>query len=80
VIDRNRANGKEDCVAVVRYQGFRLNIVRPELRRGLTLIGKLKGPTLQMASIVLNADACHCMADYVWPPAGKAINARPRTG
>ncbi|MGQ0578471.1 MAG: 4Fe-4S dicluster domain-containing protein [Betaproteobacteria bacterium] len=60
VIDRNRCEGKEDCVAVCPYQVFSIGTVAPEQRRGLTLIGKLKGYAHKWRqSFALNADACH---------------------
>lgn len=43
VIDRNRCEGKKECVAVCPYKVFTIATVAPELRRGLSLRGKLKG-------------------------------------
>jgi NAD-dependent dihydropyrimidine dehydrogenase PreA subunit len=43
VIDRNRCEGKKECVAVRPYNVFTIATVAPELRRGLSLRGKLKG-------------------------------------
>ena len=43
VIDRNRCEGKKECVAVCPYNVFSMGTVEPELRRGLSLRGKLKG-------------------------------------
>ncbi|MGH8731696.1 MAG: 4Fe-4S dicluster domain-containing protein [Burkholderiales bacterium] len=60
VIDRNRCEGKEDCVAVCPYQVFSMGTVAPEQRSGLTLIGKFKGYAHKWhQSFALNADACH---------------------
>ena len=60
VIDRNRCEGKEQCVAVCPYHVFTMATVAPELRRGLTLRGKLKGFTHRwQQAFASNADACH---------------------
>lgn len=42
-IDRNRCEGKGDCVAVCPFNVFTLGIVPPEQRRALSLFGKLRG-------------------------------------
>ena len=60
VIDRNRCEGRQDCVAVCPYQVFSIATVAPDQRRGLTLIGKLKGYAHKWRqSFALNAEACH---------------------
>ncbi len=74
VIDRNRCEGKEDCVAVCPYQVFSIGTVAPEQRRGLTLMGKLKGYTHKwQQSFALNADACHACGLCVAACPEKAI-------
>ena len=60
VIDRNRCEGKEQCVAVCPYHVFTMATVAPELRSGLTLRGKLKGFAHRwQQAFASNADACH---------------------
>ena len=43
VIDRNRCEGKGDCVAVCPYDVFTIGTLLADERRGLSLVGKLKG-------------------------------------
>jgi NAD-dependent dihydropyrimidine dehydrogenase PreA subunit len=75
VIDRNRCEGKEDCVAVCPYQVFSMGTVAPEQRRGLTLRGKLKGYAHKWhQSFALNADACHACGLCVAACPEKAIS------
>jgi NAD-dependent dihydropyrimidine dehydrogenase PreA subunit len=75
VIDRNRCEGKEDCVAVCPYQVFSMGTVAPEQRRGLTLMGKLKGYAHKWRqSFALNADACHACGLCVAACPEKAIS------
>lgn len=59
VIDRNRCEGKADCVAVCPVSVFGLHVLPVEQRANLTLIGKLKGFTHKWRQAVLvNQDAC----------------------
>jgi NAD-dependent dihydropyrimidine dehydrogenase PreA subunit len=77
VIDRNRCEGKQDCVAVCPYQVFSMGTVAPEQRHGLTLIGKLKGYAHKwQQSFALNADACHACGLCVATCPEKAISLR----
>lgn len=62
VIDRNRCEGKEDCVKVCPYDVFTIGKVQPEQRKGLSLSlrGKLKGYAHRwQQAFATNADACH---------------------
>jgi 4Fe-4S ferredoxin len=43
VIDRNKCEGKAECVAVCPYHVFSLGVLPKAARSGLSLIGKLKG-------------------------------------
>jgi NAD-dependent dihydropyrimidine dehydrogenase PreA subunit len=75
VIDRNRCEGSQDCVAVCPYQVFSMGTVAPEQRRGLTLIGRLKGYAHKWhQSFALNADACHACGLCVTACPEKAIS------
>jgi NAD-dependent dihydropyrimidine dehydrogenase PreA subunit len=75
VIDRNRCEGKEDCVAVCPYQVFSMGTLAPEQRRGLTLRGKFKGYAHKWhQSFALNADACHACGLCVTACPEKAIS------
>ena len=42
-IDRNRCEGKADCVAVCPYDVFEIGVLPPQERSGLSWRGKLKG-------------------------------------
>lgn len=42
-IDRNRCEGKGDCLAVCPYQVFSLGVLTPDQRTGLSLKGRIKG-------------------------------------
>jgi NAD-dependent dihydropyrimidine dehydrogenase PreA subunit len=41
-IDRNRCEGKEDCVRVCPYSVFEIGTLSAEDRRGLSLVGRIK--------------------------------------
>ena len=41
IVDRNRCEAKEDCVAVCPYGVFEVRTLRPEERTGLSLRGRL---------------------------------------
>ena len=60
VIDRNRCEGKADCVRVCPYDVFEMGTLGDEQRRGLSFIGKLKafGHGYRQAFVV-RGDACH---------------------
>jgi NAD-dependent dihydropyrimidine dehydrogenase PreA subunit len=60
VIDRNRCEGKEQCVALCPYRVFLIATVPVEERRGLSLRGKLKGYVHRwQQAFAVNAQACH---------------------
>jgi NAD-dependent dihydropyrimidine dehydrogenase PreA subunit len=60
VIDRNRCEGKRQCVAVCPFDVFSMAILPPEERRALSLGGKLKGFAHRwQQAFASNADACH---------------------
>ncbi len=74
VIDRNRCEGKKECVAVCPYHVFTMATVEPELRRGLSLRGKLKGFAHRwQQAFASNADACHACGLCVAACPEKAI-------
>jgi NAD-dependent dihydropyrimidine dehydrogenase PreA subunit len=43
VIDRNRCEGKADCVPVCPYSIFEVGTLPKDQRKGLSVIGNLKG-------------------------------------
>jgi NAD-dependent dihydropyrimidine dehydrogenase PreA subunit len=74
VIDRNRCEDKQECVAVCPYNVFTITTVAPELRRGLSLRGKLRGFAHGwQQAFAANADACHACGLCVSACPQKAI-------
>ncbi len=70
VIDRNRCEGKADCVRVCPVGVFAVGTLLPDLRAGLSLMGKIKGYVhrWQQAQL-LKASACEAC--------GLCVNACP---
>jgi NAD-dependent dihydropyrimidine dehydrogenase PreA subunit len=60
VIDRNRCEGKADCIRVCPYDVFEMGTLDGEQRRGLSLLGRLKAFAHghRQAFVVRGAD-CH---------------------
>jgi NAD-dependent dihydropyrimidine dehydrogenase PreA subunit len=60
VVDRNRCEGKEQCVQVCPYNVFEVRTLTPEERAGLSLLGRLKAWAHgnRQAFVVRPAD-CH---------------------
>lgn len=74
VIDRNRCEGKEECVKVCPYDVFTMGIVPAEERKGLSFRGKLKGFAHRwQQAFATNADACHACGLCVAACPEKAI-------
>ncbi|MBB3193384.1 NAD-dependent dihydropyrimidine dehydrogenase PreA subunit [Roseateles terrae] len=66
-IDRNRCEGKADCLAVCPYGVFEIGVLPRDERSALSLIGKLKGLAHGwQQAFTPNADACracgHCVS------------------
>ncbi|HEX7929245.1 MAG TPA: ferredoxin family protein [bacterium] len=83
MIDRNRCEGKSDCVRVCPYHVFELGKLTPEQRSELSFLGKLKawahGNT---QALVMNPDACRncglCVTSC--PERAITLKAIPRVG
>ncbi len=59
VIDRNRCEGKADCVRVCPVWVFEVTTLPKTMRTGLKFIGKLKGYAHQwQQAMLINANAC----------------------
>jgi len=77
VIDRNRCEGKEACVAICPYQVFSMGTVAGEDRSGLTLAGKVKGFVHRWhQAFATNAQACHACGLCVTACPEKAITLK----
>ena len=60
VIDRNRCEGKQACVAVCPYHVFVMDTLPAGQRKQLSFRGKLKGFAHRwQQAFAANADACH---------------------
>jgi NAD-dependent dihydropyrimidine dehydrogenase PreA subunit len=69
-IDRDRCEGKADCVRVCPYDVFEIGTVPPAERAMLGIFGRLKGFAHRwQQSFAVNADACHAC--------GKCVSACP---
>lgn len=70
VIDRNRCEGKADCVEVCPYDVFTVTTLPADQRKGLTFLGRLKGVAHGwQQALTPNAEACHAC--------GKCVTACP---
>jgi NAD-dependent dihydropyrimidine dehydrogenase PreA subunit len=60
VIDRNRCEGKEECVRVCPYDVFEIGLLSTEDRRKLSFVGRLKAFAHRgRQAFAVRADACH---------------------
>ena len=80
VIDRNRCEGKEDCVRVCPYAVFEIRTLAAEDRAGLSFVGRLKAFAHgYRQAYAVNADQCHACGLCVTACPEKAIRLRPVT-
>ena len=67
VVDRNRCEGKEDCVRVCPYDVFEIGVLDAADRASLSLLGKLKawahGNRQAFAARPENCHACQLCVD-----------------
>ena len=60
VVDRNRCEGKEDCVRVCPYGVFEVRVLDPADRASLSLLGRLKAWAHgNRQAYVTRPDDCH---------------------
>lgn len=79
VIDRNRCEGKEDCVRVCPYDVFEIRVLSPAERASLSFKGRMKAffHGNRQAFAVRAAD-CHACGECVEAcPEGAITLARP---
>ena len=77
VIDRNRCEGKRDCEEVCPYDVFEVRRLRPEERRGMSLLGTLRSfAHSYQQSVVVRPMDCHACGLCVKSCPEKAITLR----
>jgi 4Fe-4S ferredoxin len=60
IVDRNKCEGKEDCVTVCPYDVFEIGTLAPEDRSALSIIGRVKAWAHGgKQAFVVKPDACH---------------------
>jgi len=60
VINRNRCEGKADCLEVCPYQVFTIDTLPVDQRTGLSFLGRIKGRAHGwQQALTPNAEACH---------------------
>jgi 4Fe-4S ferredoxin len=73
-IDRNRCEGKEDCVRVCPYEVFEIRVLKPDERAALPFVPRLKmlfhG---NRQAFAVRADQCHACGLCVAACPEKAI-------
>jgi NAD-dependent dihydropyrimidine dehydrogenase PreA subunit len=79
VIDRNRCEGKADCVEVCPYEVFVVTTLPVQDRTGLSFIGRLKGRAHGwQQALTPNAEACQACGLCVTACPEKAITLARR--
>ena len=79
VIDRNRCEGKADCVEVCPYDVFTVTTLPADQRKGLTFLGRLKGLAHGwQQALTPNAEACHACGKCVVACPERAIRLERR--
>jgi NAD-dependent dihydropyrimidine dehydrogenase PreA subunit len=79
VVDRNRCEGKEDCVRVCPYDVFEIRVLGAEERRGLSFVGRIKAFAHRYRqAFVVDADRCHACGLCVTACPERAIRLAPR--
>ena len=79
-VDRNRCEGKEECVRVCPYDVFEIRKLAPQDRSSLSAIGKLKAWAHGWKqSYVVNPGDCHACRLCIEACPEKALELRPLT-
>lgn len=81
VVDRNRCEGKAECIRVCPYDVFAIRRIGPEERRGLALLGRLKALAHGgRQAFAVRAGACQGCGLCVAACPERAITLRARLG
>ncbi len=79
IIDRERCEGKSDCVQVCPYEVFELRELTASQKSGLSLLGRLKAWAHgNEQAFVLRPDECHACGLCVKACPEQAISLRKR--
>lgn len=74
VIDRNRCEGKSECVRVCPYQVFEMSVLTRDQRSGLSFRGRLKAWAHKgRQAFAVRSDQCHACGLCVAACPEKAI-------
>ncbi|HVM95982.1 MAG TPA: ferredoxin family protein [Candidatus Acidoferrales bacterium] len=77
LIDRNRCEGKADCLRVCPYGVFEVRVLRRDERDGISGIGRLKAFAHgYRQAVAVKADQCHACGLCVQACPEKAIKLR----
>jgi NAD-dependent dihydropyrimidine dehydrogenase PreA subunit len=80
VVDRNRCEGKEDCVHVCPFNVFEVRKLEPEDRSGLSLRGKVKAFAHRYRqAYVVNPQDCHACGLCIESCPEAALSLESRT-
>ena len=74
IIDRNRCEGKNDCVVICPYHVFELRVLTPDERKELSFVGRLKALAHgNKQAFAIRAADCHACGLCVTACPEKAI-------
>jgi len=77
IVNREKCEGKAECVAVCPYNVFEMGIVSPQERATLSFVGRLKGTAHGWKqAFPVHAEACRACAECVGSCPEKAITLK----
>ena len=79
VVDRNRCEGKRDCVRVCPYDVFEVRVLTPEERAGVSIRGRVNLLVHRnRQAVVIRPSDCHACGLCVAACPERAIRLTPR--
>ena len=79
VVDRNRCEGKADCLRVCPYQVFEIGELSKADRADLSILGRLKAWAHGGSqAFVVRPEACHACKECLTACPEKALTLKPR--